>query len=253
MRSLTLPALAAGLVLASADRAPAQNEIRIANVAESSRVNSQVQQPFLHLTSIAVVTDDGSESDAELRGHAFGAYVPAEATAGITAGCAFSGAGPYGYNPDFGYGPGGMSVWPGVPACCDPWFGYCGEPRCFYECNCHQGTYQVFHCPKCNNGQCGPELLRWQKGDWRVGRQPAAMCYGARCCTSSMNCAKCQSARYAPQAMSTTGCDVSASGYDAPATTSPAVNPVPKSQPQSPRNMLPQLRSSRRTSIVRTL
>ena len=117
----------------------------------TSRTTATAQRdggPSLRLTSQITTDETGTENEQISSGYTAGGYTPGEANAGITCGCAFGGPGAYGYNPDFGYAPGGggMSVWPGVPACCDPWFGYCGEPRCFTTCNCKQGTYQYFHC-----------------------------------------------------------------------------------------------------------
>jgi hypothetical protein len=251
MRTFTSSVLFAALILALANLSMAQSGIRFASTAAISQPKSSNRQANPQLTS-QIVTNEGT---ADAGAAASGGYVPAEASATIGAGCAYGGMGAYGYNPDFGYGPGGMSVWPGVPACCDPWFGYCGEPRCFYTCNCHQGTYQVFHCPKCNNGQCGPELLKWQKGDWSANCwKPSAMCYGSKCNTCTARCARCRSASYESSAVSAPCCNSRPDGTDQEprASDGPAVTPAPEIQSQPPRNALPTTGpspSARRTTI----
>lgn len=175
-----------------------------------------------------------------------GEYVPTGAGyGGLTPGYAYGPLGPYGYRPDFGYVNGNMSAWPGVPACCDPWFGYCGEPRC-YPCACGQGRYMYYHCP---HGGCGPELLTWQKGDLSCkGGQPSAMCYGKQGCTTcgpNAGCAKCRSTSYSP------------GGSQSPTVITPEpTQPVPEAAPALPRNDLPttpaQPSARRRTGMSTT-
>lgn len=62
------------------------------------------------------------------------------------------------------YAPGVFSVWPGVPACCDPWLGYCQEPRC-YPCAKGQGRYLYYIHPYVKDGQvCGGHFITWAHG-----------------------------------------------------------------------------------------
>ena len=234
MRSIAFSVVAVTLVLTLANPSAGQSRLRFANktsaasTKESARLTSQVGT-------------DETATETVPSGSAEG-YVPPESHTTITAGCAYSGMGGYGYNPDFGYGPNGMSVWPGVPACCDPWFGYCGEPRCFYECTCHQGTYQMFHCPKCKGGACGPELLKWQKGDWcATNWKPSAMCYGSKCNKCVTHCARCQPTSYEPGTP-----ESPASPLDVPASDGPTVKPSPGGPSQPPRNAIPTMGPSAR-------
>jgi hypothetical protein len=78
----------------------------------------------------------------------------------------------YGGGPYAGpYAPGVFSVWPGVPACCDPWLGYCQEPRC-YPCAKGQGRYLYYIHPRVKDGQaCGGYFMTWAHG-----KQPDGQC-----------------------------------------------------------------------------
>ena len=247
MRWLGLPVVVAAIVLLLGDESHAQNRLRFVGVAGATGPRSVAKQPVakpaegpkLQLTSqivqegpVAVGEENSYSQDAVTAG-----YMPAEASAGMAAGCAFApfGGYGYGYNPDFGAGPNGMSVWPGVPACCDPWFGYCGEPRC-YKCNCHQGTFQYYHCPK---GACQPEILTWQRGDWAdKSCQPAGACCGQGCAANQAPCANCHGASYTPSvAPGMSGAD-EIRVQDSPSSVGPAVQPEPVAAPR-PRNDLP--------------
>jgi hypothetical protein len=249
MRWCGLPVAAAAIVLIVAHEGFAQ--IRFVGVAGATPPTSARKAaaktpsdgPKLTLTSqIVAEGPEGpvavGDGDGHVEGGAVAGYMPAEAGAPMAAGCAFGPFGGYGYgygyNPDFGAGPNGMSVWPGIPACCDPWFGYCGEPRC-YKCNCHQGTFQYYHCP---HGACQPEILRWQRGDWRGNHsQPGGTCYG--CAASQGPCPNCRGASYRPGTIPA-ACDGSGcAGQNSPLTDAPAAQPEPVAPPRPPRNDLP--------------
>jgi len=74
------------------------------------------------------------------------------------------------------YAPGVFSVWPGVPACCDPWIGYCQEPR-GYACAKGQGRYIYYVHPKVKDGQqCGGYFITWAHGEQAQGQ--CATCGG---------------------------------------------------------------------------
>jgi hypothetical protein len=76
------------------------------------------------------------------------------------------------------YAPGVFSVWPGVPACCDPWIGYCQEPR-GYACAKGQGRYIYYVHPKVKDGQqCGGYFMTWAHGEQPQGQCNCASCGG---------------------------------------------------------------------------
>ena len=83
-----------------------------------------------------------------------------------------------GYAPEPEYDNGAYngqvwSRWPGVPACCDPWLGYCQEPRC-YPCARGQGRYIYYEPPYVHKGQaCGGRFITWAHG-----KQPGCDCGG---------------------------------------------------------------------------
>jgi len=239
MRSFTLPVVAAALALIPADRVLAQNGIRFAASNGSAKSRQATTAPKTRLTA-QVTTDGGiiigNTPTEGSDGYVAGGYNPADSHAGITAGCAFGIAGAYGYNPDFGVGPNGMSVWPGVPACCDPWLGYCGEPRCFNACNCGKGTFQYYHCPP---GACSPDLLTWQKGDWAENccYRRAGMCYGANGCGNSTCGGTCRPASYVPTGTEADG--------GSPAVDAPSVQPTPAEKAMPPRNEIPKASSGK--------
>ncbi|HEY1603062.1 MAG TPA: hypothetical protein VGG64_25890 [Pirellulales bacterium] len=252
MRLLTWPVLAAALALIPAERTEAQSGIRVVRATGTSRTSDAAQRdngPSLRLTSQVtseeIVTEEGQVSGE----YADAGYAPGEAATGVSCGAAFGGPGASGYFPDFGYTAAGgrMSVWPGVPACCDPWFGYCGEPRCFNACGCHQGTYQYFHCA---SGACSPELIKWNKGG--ACCKPSAMCYGAKGCSTAATCAKCRSASFTPGSSGAgTGCCT----QDTANTSGAVVKPTPVDKPKAPRNDLPTTSagpSARRANAPRT-
>jgi hypothetical protein len=96
------------------------------------------------------------------------------------------------------YAPHVFSVWPGVPACCDPWLGFCQEPR-HYSCAKGQGRY-IYYVPPCvSHGQvCGGHFITWAHGkdvggncNCNCGGQPVAYA-GGQCdsCVGSANVAQ---------------------------------------------------------------
>ncbi|HVU87826.1 MAG TPA: hypothetical protein VHD36_10935 [Pirellulales bacterium] len=149
MKVFALPvAVAAALLLT--DPALAQSGIRYVAMAGGRPAGKPTSQPSPRLTSQVAVAEESSYAAGDI---GTGGYVAGGGGVGYGAG----GVSIYGYNPDFGIMPGGMSVWPGVPACCDPWLGYCGEPRCNH-CSCRRGRYLYF---RCNHDTCTPELVTW--------------------------------------------------------------------------------------------
>jgi len=260
MRSSSFPVIIPALMLLLADQSLAQNQIRfVATAGAKSMIQTarRVEGPKLHKASQVVVEEPIAE-DAGEAAYASGTFQSAGAAGGgARCGCAFDGMGgyggvsQYGYNPDFGNLQGGMSVWPGVPACCDPWFGYCGEPRC-NKCSCGKGRYLYYHCP-C--GACKPEILIWGKGASCGGQcgEPVAMCYAGKAGAGRTPCATCRAASCNGAACCTNkgaaGSD-SCCGSDADATNGPAIEAAPKNQPAPPRNDLPTsgARSARRAT-----
>lgn len=297
----SLPVILPVVSLLLVGQATAQNQYRLvaiggARTSTVSETRHQDDGPKLRVASHSTADEPAAETIGE--GYAAGSYAPAEA-AGTACGCAYGqggyggggnygGNGWYGYNPDFGSLSGGMSVWPGVPACCDPWFGYCGEPRC-NACSCHKGRYMYFHCRK---DSCQPELLIWSKGDWKrgcknkcgtnCGGDCGGTCGSAGCGTCGGNCYGPAAAGCGPVAMGckaktcatgplrgayypascrgascVTGKTASNScvaGSEVPAlepTNGPAIKAAPQKQTAPPRNELPT--SARRTVSQPTL
>ncbi len=191
MKSFALPVAVAAVALLLAESAAAQNGIRYLAMADGKPVTKRVaaRKSSARLTS-QIVNDniiDGAYSAGEMTS---GGYVgsgddPVPPNPGVV------NYGPwgtgYGYHPDFGIVGNGMSVWPGVPACCDPWLGYCGEPRCNH-CSCGRGRYLYV---RCNRDTCSPEIVSWGK----------CRCEGGDC-SSCGTCAACSanpySTSYAP-------------------------------------------------------
>ncbi len=170
MKSFALPVAVAAVALLLAESAAAQNGIRYLAMADGKPVTKRVaaRKSSARLTS-QIVNDniiDGAYSAGEMTS---GGYVgsgddPVPPNPGVV------NYGPwgtgYGYHPDFGIVGNGMSVWPGVPACCDPWLGYCGEPRCNH-CSCGRGRYLYV---RCNRDTCSPEIVSWGKCRCEGGR-----------------------------------------------------------------------------------
>ncbi len=181
-------------------------------------------RPPARLTSQVVAEEEGAYAAGEIGS---GGYVAGGAGVSYGAG----GVSMYGYNPDFGIMPGGMSVWPGVPACCDPWLGYCGEPRCNH-CSCRRGRYLYV---RCNHDTCMPELVTWG------GK--CSNCNQCGTCATCGTCASCQGNTYAatltnaprPVAEHTTRTKIEA----VPPQATSDEDTVPKKSP--PRNKLPKI------------
>ena len=233
MKWYALPIALLVVVFAATERAGAQSGIRYLATAGGKPAAKVARQPATRLTS-QVPTEFSGPYDATggISGQSIATDDPGM-PGDLAAGYAYAaqGGGNYGYNPDFGFAPGGMSVWPGIPACCDPWFGYCGEPRCNH-CSCGKGQYQYIHC---RHGSCEPELVTW-------GKHKCEKCE-AGCCSK---CSTCPS--YAPASYSPTPADeITTEKKSAP---SPKVDSAPNStnlteQPAAkrapPRNKLPKI------------
>jgi|GEM_PF-4275594 len=123
-----------------------------------------------------------------------------------------------------------FSVWPGVPACCDPWLGYCQEPR-HYPCAKGQGRYIYYVSPHVKNKkQCGGYFITWAHGsqaDCNCG-QPAAYAGGG--------CDSCVSVTDAVRSSPT---PVPAPTQGAPAMPSPDSMWDDRGNQQPPRNAMP--------------
>jgi hypothetical protein len=116
-----------------------------------------------------------------------------------------------GYGP---YAPGVFSVWPGIPACCDPWLGYCQEPRC-YPCAKGQGRYIYYVHPCVKHGQeCGGHFITWAHGKQATGQCNCPTCGGQ----SAGQCSSC----------------VSVTDANHP-TPTPVPTPAPQRSPTAPR------------------
>ncbi|HEY4311163.1 MAG TPA: hypothetical protein VGN12_17065 [Pirellulales bacterium] len=218
MKSFALPVAVATIALLLADHASAQSGIRYVAMAGGKPVPKATRRPSARLTSQAA----GEQVEEKE-----GAYSAGELSGGYVA----NGGGWFGSRPDFGVLPGGMSVWPGVPACCDPWLGYCGEPRCNH-CSCGRGRYLYY---RCNKDTCTPELVTWGGKCSKCGQ-------GCSTCGTCANCASCSQGSY--QEPTPAGSEVIS---DRAVETSPEPTPdsadvtrePPKKSP--PRNKLPKI------------
>jgi len=188
MKWFALPIATAVVIFSAVARSDAQSGIRYLATAGGKSAKVE-RKPSARLTSQTPSDVYGNYAAGEAAGS--GQYIATDdpgVPGDLAAGYAYTTrpGGNYGYNPDFGYGPGGMSVWPGVPACCDPWFGYCGEPRCNH-CSCGKGQYQYIHC---RHGSCEPELVTW-------GKHKCEKCE-AGCCSKCTTCPTYAPASYSP-------------------------------------------------------
>jgi hypothetical protein len=148
MKAFALPvAMVATLLLTN--HAHAQSGIRYVAMGGGRPAAKPTTKAPARLTSQVVSDEESSYLGGDI---GTGGYV-----AGGDPSYGARGVSTKGYYPDFGVVPGGMSVWPGVPACCDPWLGYCGEPRCNH-CSCGRGRYLYMRCSK---ETCTPELVSW--------------------------------------------------------------------------------------------
>lgn len=133
--------------------------------------------------------------------------------------------------------PGGWSVWPGVPVCCDPWLGYCQEHRCY---PCWRGQARYLHYePRggCSSCGCDSGVII----SWGGKKQHCATCPG------NVPQGNFTSYSESPQVHPLVPSSETPS-YDSPGTfqDSPSVQQAPiLRQPEPPRNALPQ-RSARR-------
>jgi hypothetical protein len=247
MKSLALPVAVTAVALLLAETAEAQSGIRYLAMAGGKTATGPVtsRKPSARLTSqiIGESATDGAYSAGEMTSGGYvasggGNAMPYVGASPVDPGPPGPGYGPwgvaYGYNPDFGIVGNGMSVWPGVPACCDPWLGYCGEPRCNH-CSCGRGRYLYV---RCNHDTCTPEIVTW-------GKRKCEGCGGGGC-ASCGTCAACSANGYSAS-YSPTPSSVQTTIKQSP---SPAANAAPNDskitkQPAAkrtpPRNNLPKI------------
>jgi hypothetical protein len=227
MKAFALPvAMAATLLLT--DQALAQSGIRYVAMGGGRPVTTQISRTPTRLTSQAANEEESSYlgGDIGTGGYAAGG-IPRYGAGGVST---------KGYYPDFGVMPGGMSVWPGVPACCDPWLGFCGEPRCNH-CSCGRGRYLYM---RCNKETCSPELVTWG------GK--CSKCNQCSNCGTCANCATCASCGEGASTSYTTQ-PTSAPQPVVEESTTTKVRPVPEvesddettAKKSPPRNKLPKI------------
>ncbi len=136
-----------------------------------------------------------------------------------------------------------MSPWPGVPACCDPWLGYCHEPRC-YPCAKGRGHYTYYEPGR---DGCGGRFITYgpdcRERDAANSRGCRLLGWGvSKKCAPSNGCVTCGDCERLPECASCSTVGTPAAGGDSPFNT-------PSSAPGEsapPRNDLPTNVTARR-------